>query len=45
MRNTTAEPERPSRFGCVISCFGSLITHSGNVITCFGKMIARFGNR
>jgi hypothetical protein len=32
MRNTTAEPERPSRFGCVISCFGSLImfTPTGN---------------
>ncbi|WP_230674619.1 hypothetical protein, partial [Burkholderia glumae] len=45
MRNTTPEPERPSRFGRVISCFGSLITHSGNVITRFGKMIARFGNR
>jgi hypothetical protein len=38
MRNTTAEPERPSRFARVISCFGSLVTR-------FGKMIARFGKR
>ncbi|MBF3523543.1 hypothetical protein [Burkholderia pseudomallei] len=45
MRNTTAEPEQPSRFGRVISCFGPLITHSESVITCFGRMIARFGNR
>ena len=45
LRNTTAEPKRPSRFGRVISCFGSLITPSGNVTTRFRKMIARFGNR
>jgi hypothetical protein len=45
MRNSTGKPNRCSRFGAVIACFGPLITRSGNVITCFGKVITRFGNR